>query len=67
MDYSRYADDLTFSTNDRLFLISESLFYDELTKEIESAGFKLNEQKSRLQFKDSRQTVTGLVVNEKLM
>lgn len=44
-----------------------SLFYDELTKEIESAGFKLNEQKSRLQFKDSRQTVTGLVVNEKLM
>lgn len=66
LDYSRYADDLTFSTNDRLFLISESLFYDELTKEIESAGFKLNEQKSRLQFKDSRQTVTGLVVNEKI-
>ncbi|MDT2600281.1 retron Ec67 family RNA-directed DNA polymerase/endonuclease [Enterococcus hulanensis] len=64
LDYSRYADDLTFSTNDKNFLDLKSTFYDELNEEIKKAGFRINEQKNRLQFKDSRQTVTGLIVNK---
>lgn len=33
---------------------------------IKRAGFSINEKKTRLQFKDSRQEVTGLIVNKKL-
>lgn len=40
--------------------------YDEISKEIERAGFKINEQKTHLQFRDSKQKVTGLVVNKKI-
>lgn len=64
--YTRYADDLTFSTNDKLFLENKNEFLLELESEIISAGFKINNKKTRLQCKDSRQTVTGLVVNKKL-
>lgn len=66
LDYTRYADDLTFSTNDKKFLDYKNEFYCKLSKEIEKAGFKINESKTRLVFKDSRQEVTGIVVNEKL-
>ena len=66
LDYTRYADDLTFSTNNIHFLDIKDEFCDELTKEINKAGFKLNDNKTRLQFKDSRQIVTGLVVNKKI-
>lgn len=64
--YTRYVDDLTFSTNDKKFLDKKESFLNELTHEIERAGFKLNNSKTNLQFKDSRQTVTGLVVNKKV-
>lgn len=66
LNYTRYADDLTFSTNDKKFLESQTTFYEEVSKEIEQAGFKINKQKVRMQYKDSRQVVTGLVVNEKI-
>lgn len=66
LDYTRYADDLTFSTNDKLFLEKQLDFYEVLSKEIEAAGFKINEGKNRLQLKNSRQLVTGLVVNQKV-
>ncbi|MGI6653858.1 MAG: retron Ec67 family RNA-directed DNA polymerase/endonuclease [Christensenellales bacterium] len=66
MDYTRYADDLTFSTNRSAFLNEQSSFIKELTEEIDRSGFKLNEKKTRLFFKSSRQEVTGLTVNKKL-
>ncbi|NLK77580.1 MAG: RNA-directed DNA polymerase [Clostridiales bacterium] len=66
LDYTRYADDLTFSTNDVKFLEIEELFFEKLEKEINSAGFRINEKKTRIQFRDSRQEVTGVVVNRKL-
>ena len=66
LDYSRYADDLTFSTNNTLFLSQETIFLKKLNKEIDRAGFKLNAKKTRLQFNSSRQEVTGLVVNKKI-
>lgn len=66
LHYTRYADDLTFSTNDKKFLNLQDKFYHEISKEIERAGFNINEKKTRLQYKDSRQVVTGLVVNKKI-
>ena len=66
LDYTRYADDLTFSTNDRTFLDVQKEFYEAVTAEIERAGFTVNHKKTRLLFKDSKQQVTGLVVNKKI-
>ena len=59
-NYTRYADDITFSANYNIFemlpLIREILI-DE--------GFLINERKTRLLYKHQRQEVTGLVVNGK--
>jgi RNA-directed DNA polymerase len=59
--YTRYADDLTFSSD---CLISE-VHLQELTKLIEGNDFKVNNKKVRLSTSSSKQTVTGLTVNEK--
>ena len=74
--YSRYADDLTFSTNKRNFPPEiANLSGDEthkwqaggrLKRIIEKQGFRINNAKTRLQYMDSRQDVTGLVVNSKV-
>lgn len=74
--YSRYADDLSFSTNKTLFPRSiankknlnehEWVPGNELTRLIEKSGFSLNPTKTRMQYCDSRQEVTGLVVNKKI-
>lgn len=66
LDYTRYADDLTFSTNDHSFLEAYPQFLDTVTAELRRAGFAVNSKKTRLQFRDSRQEVTGLIVNKKL-
>lgn len=66
LDYTRYADDLTFSTNDKHFLLNHPLFISALSSEIERAGFNVNEPKTRLQFRGSKQVVTGLIVNRKI-
>jgi RNA-directed DNA polymerase len=74
--YSRYADDITFSTNKPQFPKNVAVQRDEddhcwvvgadLVKIIGRAGFKVNDKKTRLQYHGSRQEVTGLVVNTKL-
>jgi len=74
--YSRYADDLTFSTNQKFFP-SSLAFQDkiepskwsigkELLDKINNSGFKVNNSKTRMQVRGNRQEVTGLVVNEKV-
>lgn len=60
--YSRYADDLTFSSNQS---ISKAQFTD-LVAIIEKNQFELNVKKTRLKSINRKQTVTGLVVNEKV-
>lgn len=74
--YSRYADDITFSTNLKLFpseiAIKQNDGKDRWTAGIEldtiirRTGFNINHSKTRMQYKDSRQVVTGLVVNRKV-
>ena len=66
LDYTRYADDLSFSTNDSTFLEKYESCYHELSGTIKHAGFAVNEKKTRLLYRDSKQTVTGLVVNKKI-
>ncbi|MGK8964057.1 retron Ec67 family RNA-directed DNA polymerase/endonuclease [Pseudomonas aeruginosa] len=74
--YSRYADDLTFSTNKPIFPQQIASLVDplehiwvaggELEREITRCGFRVNHSKTRLEYNDSRQVVTGVVVNKKL-
>lgn len=64
LNYTRYADDLTFSTNDKNFINQYEKFFEVLNKIIEKSGFKINENKTRLQYRDSKQEVTGLTVNK---
>lgn len=69
--YSRYVDDITISTNKRKFPAKIADFVDKevelgksFNKIIDKSGFSINPKKTRLQFTDSRQEVTGLVVNK---
>lgn len=74
--YTRYADDLTFSTN--LPEVPASIAFEsnvephkwlpgkELARLVTLSGFEINPSKTRMQYCDSRQEVTGLVVNRKV-
>ncbi len=74
--YSRYADDLTFSTNKPIFPIEIAKpvpaqahkweVGDKLKEAILHSGFAINSSKTRMQYRNSRQSVTGLVVNRKV-
>lgn len=59
--YSRYADDLTFSSDD---INQDNIL--EIYSIIESFGFVVNTQKTSLLGQGQRQMVTGLVVNKKV-
>jgi len=76
LDYSRYADDITFSsmhntyTNDKgereSIYESNSSFDKELRRIISSQNLHINEKKVRLQKRGYKQEVTGLIVNSKV-
>ncbi|MGD9828365.1 MAG: retron Ec67 family RNA-directed DNA polymerase/endonuclease [Hyphomicrobiaceae bacterium] len=76
LTYSRYADDLTFSTGQKQFPGAVAspdpenptswLPGRELAAPIVKAGFRVHPDKTRMQFSVSRQVVTGLTVNEKV-
>lgn len=59
--YTRYADDLTFSSQRPVF---REVFYAELQRILVEEGYRENPKKRRLQFPNDRQEVTGIVVNE---
>lgn len=70
--FTRYADDITFSTNENVFNDS---FRSEIEEIIINQGFSLNTKKERLQRNNviaedgnlirERQEVTGIIVNKK--
>lgn len=76
--YTRYVDDLTFSTNLKEFPkeIAYKKFWplrknewslsNAVIERVEKSGFTVNAKKCRMQQSDSHQEVTGLTVNKKV-
>ena len=64
LSYSRYADDITFSSMQYVYS-ADGEFMKELKRIISDEHFLLNDNKTRLQKKNVRQEVTGITVNEK--
>jgi len=73
--YTRYADDITFSTNQNVLPVSIAQFEqgegallrvragEALERAIAASGFAINNKKVRLHTRHQRQSVTGLNVN----
>jgi len=68
-NYTRYSDDLTFSTMDRKIgtelMNSDSDLRKLISKTIRDSGFRVNRTKIRCADKFDHQEVTGIVVNKK--
>ncbi|WP_158285784.1 TIR domain-containing anti-phage reverse transcriptase [Pseudohoeflea suaedae] len=77
LKYTRYADDITFSSSQKLppgavislwepkFGKREITLGKDIREAVKNAGFRINPEKTRIQFPYERQVVTGLVVNKK--
>ena len=63
--YSRYADDITFSGNRNVFQ-KDGEFQTQLEQIIRKEHFTINQKKTRLQKKNERQEVTGLIVSDRV-
>lgn len=68
--YTRYADDLTFSSQERMPEAFAKLSFggvwregDEIERTIKSNGFTINTKKTRLLVPGHRKIVTGIVIN----
>jgi hypothetical protein len=64
LEYSRYADDITFSSDHHVYQANSS-FVRKLNQIIEDQHFVLNQAKVRLQKSVHKQEVTGITVNQK--
>ena len=62
LSFSRYADDLTFSSDTKIH--SDTIL--DIVSMINKHHFSINEKKFRIQSANKKQTVTGLVVNAKV-
>lgn len=62
IQYSRYADDLSFSSNTE---INQDLI-TEFIRIIQLNHFEINKKKLRIRRSDQKKVVTGIVVNEKV-
>lgn len=65
LKYSRYADDITFSSMHNVYN-KNGKFVKELHRIILSQNFHIKKSKTRLQKKGFKQEVTGLIVNNKV-
>ena len=61
--YTRYADDLTFSSDS---IVDELGLQNVVKTELAALGLQLNNEKTKVMPRDTRQIVTGIVVNQKL-
>ena len=61
ISYTRYCDDMTFSSDKPLYNVLQ-----KLTQMLDEMGFELNAKKTKFVTSSSRQSVTGLTVNERL-
>ncbi|CDF00349.1 retron-type reverse transcriptase [Clostridium sp. CAG:813] len=58
--YTRYADDLTFSSDELYLLLS---LMQEISSIIHYYGFKVNYNKTKVLLPSNKQTITGITVN----
>lgn len=61
ISYTRYCDDLTFSADEKLYHV-----YSKAASMLFEMGFEVNPLKTHFISNSARQTVTGIVVNDKL-
>lgn len=61
INYTRYCDDMAFSGN-----FEQKTIVNFIKAELEKYGLRLNHKKTKLIRQGQRQTVTGIVVNEKM-
>lgn len=61
-NYSRYADDITLSSNE--YFTGKS--FEDVKRIVEKYGFKVNYRKVRFRSNSRKQMVTGIVVNNKV-
>lgn len=59
--YTRYADDLSFSSNNRTLLNSIEKFIKYIVKD---EGFLINDKKTRYLSNDVKKTITGITIND---
>jgi hypothetical protein len=72
--YTRYVDDITFSTNRTTFPLGIAETHDgnltrvgsAISEILDKSGFALNDRKARIRSRSSRQEVTGLTVNSRI-
>lgn len=62
-DYTRYADDMTLSGDNREQLVA---IIDLVRKELAKLGLRLNDEKTRIASVGGQQRVTGVVVNTRI-
>ena len=65
LKYSRYADDITFSSDHNVYQ-EDGEFMTEFRRIVAEQRFTINEKKTRLQKRGERQDVTGLVVSDRV-
>ncbi|WP_419913485.1 reverse transcriptase domain-containing protein [Hoeflea sp.] len=61
LHYTRYADDLTFSTSERI----PSGLVDMVAQVVSKYGFAINAKKTKFMGRGDRMEVTGVVINER--
>jgi len=59
--YTRYADDLAFSSNNRMLLNKVEKFIKHI---VEEEGFVINDKKTRYLSNDVKKTITGITIND---
>lgn len=64
LKYSRYADDISFSSQDNAFLAREIM--PVIRQTLRADGLSINSSKTRILRQHKRMMVTGVVVNKKL-
>ena len=62
LNYTRYADDMTFSGNKKIQNLEANI-----TQIIKNSEYVLSEKKTKCMGKNSQQKVTGLVVNDRIL
>lgn len=60
--YTRYADDMAFSSNNRTVLNGMETFVQYI---VTNEGFCINEHKTRYSSNNSKKTITGITINNK--